>query len=210
MTLLCGIICLVKSLTSKARSLPSYPSGAALIRGEASKMFLALEAKSHTEVAYEFGLDRYFTSEGSMRSAVTRAYNTVLENPSTYDILPEKAAYIQGIVTSRAIVKKPETIRKVKEIENMDIATIMLSTRDLAAGLVRRKLEYLDTHPQALKEEKLKDLGRLLGVLFDKGQIIAGQATEHVLMMSSIPDHLDPDEALAAIMKMREEFNNEK
>jgi hypothetical protein len=191
--------------------IPSYPRGSNLIEGEAGRIFLHLEDKNHLEVAYLFGMDRYFSTESSMRSAVTRAYNLVLENPSKYDILPEKAGYIQGLVSSRGIVKKdPETVREENELKKLDITGMILSTRDLAAGLVRRKLDYLDKHPKALQEEKLKDLGWLLGVLFDKGQIIRGEATEHIAVMSSLPEHMNPDEALKAILQMRDEFNNKK
>lgn len=189
--------------------IPSYPNAAKLIEAEAGRMFLHLEDKSNIEVAYLFGLDRYLKSEGSMRSGVTRAYNLVLDDPAHYDILPEKAAFIHGIVTSRILKKKdPETIREQEELAKMDIGALMLSTRDIAAKLVRRKLDYLNEHPQALRDEKLKDLGWLLGVLFDKGQIIQGAATEHIAVMSNLPEHIDPDEALKAIMQMREQFNS--
>jgi hypothetical protein len=191
--------------------IPSYPKGSELIQGEAGRIFLQLENHNHLEVAYLFGLDRYFTSESSMRSAITRAYNLVLADPMKYDVAPEKAGFIQGLVSSRGIVKRnPESIREENELKQMDITGMILSTRDLAAGLVRRKLDYLDKHPKALQEEKLKDLGWILGVLFDKGQIIRGEATEHIAVMSSLPEHMNPDEALKAILQMREEFNTKK
>lgn len=143
-----------------------------------------------------------------MRSAVTRAYNLVLDNPAKYEILPEKAAFIHGLVAARGIAKKsPETLREEKEIEKLDISSLMLGARDLTAKLVRKKLDYLDKNPKALKEEKLKDLGWLAGVLFDKGQIIMGQATEHIAILSNVDSKMDPDEALAAILRMRDEIS---
>lgn len=191
--------------------LPSYPTGGELINAEAGRMFLHLEDKKTGEVAYLFGLDRYYANEASMKSAVMRAYQLVLEDPMKYDITTEKAAFIQGIVQSRGLkLNNPETVREEQEIAKMDIGSLMLSTRDVAAQLVRRKLDYLNKNPKALKEEKLKDLGWLLGVLFDKGQIIQGAATEHIAVMSNLSEHMDPDEALKAIMQMREEFQNKK
>ena len=184
----------------------SFPTGAALIRKEAGRMFRELETKGSIEVAYLFGLDRYFSSESSMRSAIARAYNLVLDNPMEYDITTEKAAYIQGIVTSRQIMKKPETIREAKEIEAMDISKVVLTTRNLTAKLIQDKLEYLDEHPRALQEESLANLVKVFTSLFDKGQIIQGAATEHIAVLSNIDSRMNPEDAMKAIMQMRESF----
>mgnify|MGYP001566114883 FL=1 len=187
--------------------IPSYPTAQALVEAQAGRIFLHLEDKSFAEVGYLFGLDRYLKNENSMRSAITRAYNLVLDNPMKYDIAEDKAAFIHGLVAARGIAKKsPETLREEKEIEKLDISSLMLGARDLTAKLVRKKLEYLDRNPKALKEEKLKDLGWLAGVLFDKGQIIMGQATEHIAILSNVDAKMDPDEALAAILRMRDEI----
>ena len=187
--------------------IPSYPTAEALVEAQAGRIFLHLEDKSFAEVGYLFGLDRYLKNENSMRSAITRAYNLVLDNPMKYDIAEDKAAFIHGLVAARGIAKKsPETLREEKEIEKLDISSLMLGARDLTAKLVRKKLEYLDRNPKALKEEKLKDLGWLAGVLFDKGQIIMGQATEHIAILSNVDAKMDPDEALAAILRMRDEI----
>lgn len=176
------------------------------MRAEAGGIFLAMENAGNIEVAYKFGLDRYFNTEPSMRSAVTRAYNLVLENPLEYEITTEKAAYIQGIVTSRQIMRKPETLREAKEIEEMDISKMVLNTRNMTASLIQRKLEYLDEHPRALQEESLANLVKVFTGLFDKGQIIQGAATEHIAVMSKIDNRLSPEEAMKAIMQMREQF----
>lgn len=191
--------------------IPTYTTGIQLIEAEAARIFLNLEDHSNVEVAYLFGLDRFYTSTGSMRGAISKAYNMVLTDPMKYDIPLDKAGFIQAMVESRQIVKKdPETVRELEEMEKLDINTLMLSNRDVAAQLVRRKLEYLKGSPKALKEEKLKDLVYVLGHLFDKGQIVQGQATEHVVFMSNLPEKMNPDEALKAILQMREEFNQDK
>lgn len=195
----------IKSLTV-ARELPSYASGQALVEEQAGEIFKCLENKSFTETAYEFGLDRFYSSEDSMRSAITRAYNLVLDDGKRFGLQPEEVAFIQGKIQGRNVGRKsPETVREEQTIKSLDISSQINETRDLVASLVRKKLEYLNRNPKALKEEKLKDLGWLLGVLFDKGQIVAGQATEHIAVMSNIPQNIDPAEAMKAILKMREE-----
>ncbi len=194
-----------------AIDLPSYPTGNALIEAEAGRIFLNLESMSSLQVGYMFGLDRYYTSEGSIRTSVGRAVNLVLQNPEKYDITLDKAGYIQGIIHSRSIVKKsPETLREEQEIKAIDIGSAVVDARDRAAKLVRKKLEYYETNRKAFKELSLKELIGAFHILFDKGQIIQGAATEHVAIMSNIPEKMDPAEAMAAIMKMREMFQEQK
>lgn len=186
--------------------IPSYPTAAALIRDEAGRMFLNLEEKSLLEVGYLFGLDRYLKTEGSIRSAVSRARNLVLQEPEKYGVSMEKVAYIQGLLNGRAIVQKPETLREERSLETMDISTMVVDSRNLATKLVKKKLDHLDQSPKALAEMSLKELIGAFHILFDKGQIIQGQATENIAVLSKININLNPDEALAAIMRMREEM----
>jgi hypothetical protein len=202
---------MAKSLTVE-HPVPAYESGAALLKAEAGRMFVELDKLSFIEVAYKFGLDRYFSTEGSMRSAVMRSVNLVLDNPSSYDVSKEKAEAIHMIIQARNVNKatKPETIRAQKELAEQDITKMITGSRDLVTRLLRKKLEYLDRNPKALKEEKIRDIAWVVGVLFDKGQIVSGQATEHIAVLSSINDKLNPDEALKAIMEMREQFNLKK
>ena len=191
--------------------IPSYKTAQALIEDQAGRIFLHLEEKSFAEVGYLFGLDRYLANEASMRSAIMRAYNLVFDNPMKYDISDEKAAFIHGKVSGRGIAKrKPETVREEQEIAKLDIATAITGSRDQAARLVRKKLDYLESNPKAFREMSLKELIGALHILFDKGQIVAGQATEHIAVMSNLDDKLDPEAALKAIMDMREELNLKK
>ena len=201
---------MAKSLTSEI-DIPSYPSAQALIEAQAGPIFLAIEEKSYAEVAYMFGLDRYLANESSMRSAIMRAYNLVLDNPSKYDITQDKAAFIQGKVAGRAMIKKkPETIRQEAEMKAMDIGAQIKHSRDLVTRLLTQYLEWLDKNPKELKKQKIRDIAWVVGVLFDKGQIVSGQATEHIAVMSNLNDKMDPEEALKAIMQMRDELQASK
>jgi hypothetical protein len=194
-----------KSKTSD-NGLNSYPSAQALIEAEAGRIFLALEEKSYIQVAYEFGLDRYLANEASMKSAITRAYNLVLGDSEKYGVPRERAAFIHGVVASRNIKNRgtPETIREETEIKALDMSSMLLGARDLAMSLVQKKLQYLDKNPKALKEEKLKDLGWIVGVLFDKGQVIQGQATEHIAVLSKVEGNMSPEDAMKALLQMRD------
>ncbi len=187
-------------------SIPAYPNTKQLIDKHAGEMFEALGSRSYIEVAYLFGLDKYLKSEGSMKSAAVRAYNQVMDNPERYGIQPDTVDIVSKAVKDRS--RKPSA--DVIDIEKTDISVLISQSRDKAIKLIQRKLAYLDEDPKALQAEKMRDLGWVFGVLFDKGQIMAGAATEHIALMSNIPDHLDPEEALKAIMKIREELELRK
>jgi hypothetical protein len=180
---------------------PVYSTVKELIEKHGGEIFLALGKGTALEVAKEYGFGSYYKNERSMKSAVMRAFNIVRDEPNKWGISLESVKEVEKSIKDRA-PKQTSII----EVEKQDLGTLLTGTRDLAGQLIRRKLDQLDKDPKALQAEKLKDLGWLFGVLFDKGQIMAGKATEHVALMSNIPDHLDPDEALKAIMQMREEM----
>lgn len=185
-----------------------YPSGEAFIRDIAGSVFLALETNSFVEVGKQLGLSKYYKSDGSIRTAVNRAYNTVLDDPLKWNITIEKAKEIQGIVQSRGLGSVAR--RENKEAQVLDISTLITTNRDKAAGLIRKKLDYLDRNPKALAEMSLRDLVGALHILFDKGQIIAGQATEHIAVMTNLPDNMSPEDALKMVTRMRQANELEK
>lgn len=191
--------------------LKSYGTPAELVEHEAGAMYLALEDKSALEVGYLFGLDRFYSKNNSIRSCVSKAINLVLDNPKRYALSPEQVGFIQGKLAARNKNQiSDETLREQEEARSLDITKQITETRDLAAKLVRKKLEYLESHPKALKEEKLKDLAWVTGILFDKGQIASGNATEHIAVLSKIDSNLSPQETMNAIINLREQIVADK
>ena len=47
-------------------------------------------------------------------------------------------------------------------------------------------------------------LATTVGILFDKGQIIQGEATENVAVLAKIKSDMSPEEMMDAVLKMRE------
>lgn len=76
--------------------------------------------------------------------------------------------------------------------------------RDTIARIIYKKLAYIEQHPKMIKELPLIQLGTMFGILFDKSQIIQGQATEHVALLSKIDKDIKPEQALDMVLKMRE------
>lgn len=186
-------------------SLISYGTGQAYIEANARLIFLAMENGSALEVGKQFGLYKYYTTPGSVRSAVNRAYNMVLDNPGDYEIEMDIAKRIQEKVQARSFKRSPEVIKQRQEVQELDIRELITGNRNKATLLLRKKLNHLDKNPKALADISLRDLVGAVHILFDKGQIVAGMATEHIAVMTNIPENLPPEDAIKLITRMREQ-----
>lgn len=172
-------------------------------------MFRLLATKTFYDVGIEFGFDKYYKSPTSVKGAVYRAYKEVAASPEKFFIHPDTASLVISAIQSRtvAIPTKPTLAEKN---EDKSVEELLLSNRDLANRLVHKKLVALDASKKALRNESIVSLGKIFGILFDKAQIIRGQATEHVALLSNIDSSLKPEDALSLVLKMREVSTNDR
>ncbi len=177
-----------------------------------SNIFRRLEGKTLYDVGIEFGLDKHYTTHTAVRNKVYAIYRQVIVDPGKYAILPETVDKVVAAVSSRkvAIGTGPKLAEKVEKIKDKDVKALTMSGRDKAARLINHKLEYLEEHPKKLEQESLVNLGKIFGIMFDKAQIIQGQATEHIAVMGKIDKDMDADTALELVLKNREEINATK
>lgn len=168
-----------------------------------SALFRVLATKSLTEVGLEYDFDKHYKTMKSIKTAVYRVYNQVRATPSIYGVSDDTVELVVKAVSGRSVAPKP-TIRETTELETTDIKTMIVKGRNIAMGLINKKLDHLSRHPKALRDTSITQLGTLFGIIFDKGQIISGQATEHVAVMSKIDKNLKPVEAIDMVLKMRE------
>ena len=172
-------------------------------------MFKKLASTSLYDVGIEYGLDKYYSTPKSVKTKVYNIYREILLDPQKYGVLIETATLVQEAVSNRAI-KKPGIPLVEKKEDNRDIKELITSNRDVAAKLINKKLTYMHTHKKALDNVSLSQLGTIFGILFDKGQIIQGQATEHVALMGKIDSSLSAEDKLDLLLKMRETVTIEK
>ena len=172
-------------------------------------LFKKLATNTLLKVGMEMELDKHYKSMESMKTAVYKIYNEVRATPSVFGISDDTVDLVVSNVSKRSVSaggegRQPETLREEMEIKTTDIKSMIVSGRNTAMGLINKKLDYLQRHPKALKETSITQLGTLFGIIFDKGQIIQGQATEHVAVMSKIDKNMKPDEAITRVLRMRE------
>lgn len=168
-------------------------------------IFKNLASDSLYVTGMKFQFDKYYSSKASISTAVSKIYNEVKNEPEKFGILPETVEVIETAVNSRVHTNKRPVLREQQEVfAKDDIKGKTLSARDRSLKLINDKLLYLEEHPKALKNESLITLSKVYGTLFDKSQILSGEATEHIAHMAKIESNMDPDEAMNLILKMRE------
>ncbi len=111
--------------------------------------------------------------------------------------------------TAGLVTKKPQsetTLREKMEIINpSDIKGLITGARNKASKIMFEKLGRIEKSKKAIDDIGLGELAKVVGILFDKGQIIQGQSTENIAVMSkNIDQNLTPEESLAMVLRMRE------
>ena len=166
-------------------------------------IFRMLASKALYDVGLEFGFDKYYKDAKAIKGAVYRAYTDVRNNPDKYGITKEAYDLVVDAVGARKIAHRKDTpTLRERMDEEVDIKDLVLSNRDKVAKLMAQKLDMVSK--KELKKMRLSEFVNLFGVLFDKGQIIQGQATEHIAHLSKVEDGLSPKELLDTVLKQRE------
>lgn len=178
-------------------------------------IFKMLETKTMYETGIEFELDKHYKDSRAVNNAVYNIYKKVLVNPQAYAVLPETVEKVKAKVSSRAIVtNRPQsatTLREKIDIEkNPDFKDLVLSGRKKAFEILNMKMDRVAQSRKQLDEVSITALAQTFGILFDKSQIIQGEATENIAVLAKIDKDMSSQDALAAILKMREINNVEK
>lgn len=174
-------------------------------------IFKMLAHKPFYETGIEFGFDKHYRDANSIKGAMYRIYTQVRAEPSKYGVSQETVDLVVDIVSKRSTANYLPTLREQNDAkENIDIKELVLSGRQKAMILVHRKLEMIGKSKKKLNETNLGTLATVAAILFDKGQIIKGEATENVAVLGKIDTNMSPDQALDMVLKMRELNQAEK
>lgn len=169
-------------------------------------MFKMLLTKTTYEAGLEFGLDKHYKTSRQVQNYVTRIFNEVKNNPDKFNV--NKEVY-DGVLAARAsrtlaIKKTDASLREKTEIDENDIKALMIGNRNDVAKILRHKLEKIKGSAQQINNLSLLELAKVFGILFDKGQIIQGEATEHIAHLAKIESGLTSEQLLQAVINQRE------
>lgn len=80
----------------------------------------------------------------------------------------------------------------------------VIEAKNDVIALLRMKAKQLMSDKDELKKQSLQQLASAFSILFDKSQLVKGEATKHVAVHSKISSDMTPDEMMATLLKRRE------
>ena len=170
-------------------------------------LFKMLAYKTLYEVGLEFGLDKKYKDSKSVKGAVYRIYREVLNDPEKFIVSADTIEVVETAMKGRnstGASSIPKLREKMDVLDKKDIKTLVLEGRNQSYNLLNKKMERLNASKKRLDNVSIGELAKVFGILFDKSQIVQGEATEHVAVMARMSKDMDPMEAIDAVLKMRE------
>jgi maltodextrin utilization protein YvdJ len=176
-------------------------------------MFIMLEECTLLDVAKAFKFEERYSSPASMKVMMNKIYKEVRQDPTKFGIDQEVADRVTKAVESRALtVKDPDAHAVVDEAlpAVKDIKSLAIENRNKSAKLISRFLDNLGTDESKLMGMNLSTLATTFGILFDKAQIVSGEATENIAVMAKIDTNMTAQDMLNMVLKTREVNIEEK
>lgn len=169
-------------------------------------LFKLLEKRSLYEAGLEFGLDKNYKTAASMNAAVYKIYSAIKNDPTRFGADMDVVNKVVSAVSTRGKYRDniALTLREKQEIAQNDVKELLLDTRNVSLQMLRNKLYSIGKEKKAMENLSLSEIAKVFGILFDKGQLISGQATEHIAHLSKISENLSPQEMLDAVINQRE------
>lgn len=98
------------------------------------------------------------------------------------------------------------TNQEVRVMSNKELMDLSRDSRNLAMGVLNKKLVSLDNNPEELAKINIATLATAFGILFDKHQLMNGLSTENIAIHKKIDVNMTSDEAVKELNKMREKY----
>lgn len=166
--------------------------------------FTSLLTHNFTEAGRAIGLGAVYNTDNSIRTNSYKLYKTL--DPVELGISEDVIQAVKLAIENR----KMTTMKVQTEGEGGDVLdptdskSIVIGGKNKAALLLHKKMDRMLKNKKLLDDVSLSQLATTFGILFDKSQIIKGEATENIAVMAKIDKNLSPEDALNALLKMRE------
>lgn len=184
---------------------------------EKGNVFRQSATLPYYQVAVNFGFDKAYTRTDTMRKKVYQICKEVESDPEKFHVHPDTVDLVRKAIDGRkdtigttenrnvAVAQRKQTLaEKADADKSKTISDLVLDNRNTAMRLLSKKMERLDTSRKRLDNVAVGELAKVAGIMFDKGQIIQGQATENVAVMAKIDEKMSPSDALNTLLKLRE------
>ncbi len=174
------------------------------------RFFKALVTSNFSEAGSLIGLDKKYTNPSSLRATSYQLYLDICSDVDRLGIDKEIVDMVQAAIQAR----KASPGREITEVNDTDLInpedtkSVIIGGRNKAAMLLHKKMDRLNKNKKLLDATTLTQLATTFGILFDKSQILTGQATENISVMARIKDNMTPEETLEALLQHRETQTN--
>lgn len=189
---------------------PAIPAHLNLDDEMRKKFFLSLATMNYLEAARNIGLAAHYSSDNSLRSMGYRIYKGI--RPLELGIAPDTIEVVHAAIDRRKVA--PNQIMtdgaQPELLDPDDTKQLVIGGKNKAAILLHKKFDRMMKNNKMLDETSLSQLATTFGILFDKSQILKGEATENIAVMAKIGANMSPEESLAALLKMREVQQEQK
>jgi hypothetical protein len=185
---------------------------ATLTKEQGAEFYKSLVHKNFTQAAKDVGFGSQYSTDSGLRSAARKMYLDIDRNLAEYGIsedigeMVRRAIQERKITPNRNIVEVPEN----ELLTTDDAKAIIIAGRNKAGQLLHKKLDRIGRSKQLLDSVSLTQLATTFAIMFDKSQIIKGEATENIAIMARVKTDMTPEESLASLLQMREAASEEK
>lgn len=104
---------------------------------------------------------------------------------------------------------KKKTGQELKKLETGEMIAMAKDTRNIVLQTLNKKIAELYNDPEALAKVNLATLATTFGIMFDKGQLMDGMATQNIAISQKIDITMTSDMTIAELNKMREGYTEE-
>lgn len=176
------------------------------------KMLNLLDKKTLYEAGMAFELDKHYQNSASVKAAVYGHFQKAKVTPEEYGLTHDRVEILKAIVSNRTLpVAVNHSLREKTDAEDSKtFPELVLSGRVKAMKLLHAKLDRIARSKKQIDDTNLSTLAQTAGILFDKGQILSGEATENVALLAKVESNMSPEAAIEAVLKMRESFQVDK
>jgi hypothetical protein len=178
------------------------------------EFFKSLVTCNFSEAAIKIGLGDRYTNASTLRGTAYKLYKDILaKGLDQIGIDQDVAEMVRSAVDERRMSGGNRKITESNELDVFepaelldpkDMKGVIVGGRNKAAMLLHKKMDRLNKNKKMLDATPLSQIATMFGILFDKSQILTGQATENIAVMSKISKDMTPEETLEALVKMRE------
>lgn len=195
---------------SRKRSETELPLSLQITDEQKKTFYLSLARLNLVDAAKGIGLGERYTTDNSIRAISFRLLKSI--DPRLLGLSEDTITIVKDALEGRRAKAHTEITDGAQPelLDPEDSKMLVIGGKNKAAMLLHKKFDRLMKNKKMLDEVSLSQLATTFGIMFDKSQILRGEATENIAVMANVKSNMTPEESLEVLLKMREIQQEEK